>query len=280
MKIKQQRFYLTLVVLLAVLYLVVGVSSDIISGIAGSPPGYTGAPIDGKTCATMTCHPYPADLINGWITTDIPSKGYYPSDTYNITVTATRSGSTRFGFQISSYNMLVPTGKLLLVDSVRTQFANSPYYITHTQNGTLGLNNTISWQLKWIAPSDTMLLSSTFFASFVVSDNGFGEKVYRTIHEVNLMLNDENEQKPEQKPFCIFPNPSNGQFSIRPLNANAKKTVIAIFSACGKAISGKQIFTADSENLQITMTNQKPGVYFLVLTIGKQIWIEKIIIDH
>ena len=72
---------------------------------SGGPAGYTGSPFDfsGRTCGSGGgCHSSGTTNQNGIITSDIPACGYTPGQTYNITVTATSAGRTKFGFSLSA----------------------------------------------------------------------------------------------------------------------------------------------------------------------------------
>jgi hypothetical protein len=137
------------------------------ASIFGVPPGYTGSPVDGTTCATMGCHRGPVSTIPGWITTNIPPNGYLPSDTYNVTLTATRPNTAIFGFQITAQGPAGIVGEFLVSDWTQTQYAQGTGYVTHKAAGTAG-NNQKSWQMKWIAPADTGEITVTFYAAVVV----------------------------------------------------------------------------------------------------------------
>lgn len=71
----------------------------------------------------------------------------------------------------------------------------------------------------------------------------------------------------------IFPNPSYGKFTIE---SSEKKFVVEITSLTGKKIYFTKIST---EKLEIDLSNQPKGIYFLEAMIGEERKIKKIIIE-
>ncbi|HRZ42769.1 MAG TPA: hypothetical protein P5228_08730 [Bacteroidales bacterium] len=149
------------------------------SSIYGVPPGYTGSPVDGITCATMGCHRGPVSTVNGWITTDVPAAGYQPADTYTVTLTASRPATTRFGFQMATQGVSGTEGGFVVTDPLQTQLSQGTGYITHKETGTTG-NNQKSWQCKWVAPSDPSVTSVTLYAAVVTGVFDVDDEVFKT----------------------------------------------------------------------------------------------------
>ena len=71
----------------------------------------------------------------------------------------------------------------------------------------------------------------------------------------------------------IYPNPNNGQFNIY-LGKTNQNTLIEVYD-----IMGKNIFTKNNVNNQLTIdiNNQPKGIYFVKITIGNEVFNEKIV---
>ena len=71
---------------------------------------------------------------------------------YNITITCNQQGVKKWGFEVSPQN---PGGAYLgtiIITNFSTKAVGFNKYVTHTQNGTNGMNSK-SWNFNWIAPS-------------------------------------------------------------------------------------------------------------------------------
>jgi hypothetical protein len=170
---KQSTFYLvglTAVTIIASTFFIPGQSH---SRSSGAPAGYTKSPADAKTCTN--CHSGPvATLINPVFTTDIPTSGYTPGSTYNITFNYTRRGHTKLGFEISPQTN---SGALLgtLINSNQTKFAdNNPKYITHTSSSNNFTNGESTWSFKWTAPA-AGTGTVNFYGTFLASNSNFND---------------------------------------------------------------------------------------------------------
>ena len=70
------------------------------SNVTGSPGGKTGSIGDNNNTCTG-CH-YAGISTNATISTNIPSNGYIPGQTYTITTTVQQTGITKFGFEVTA----------------------------------------------------------------------------------------------------------------------------------------------------------------------------------
>lgn len=199
-----RRWHKVAVALLCAGVLVLAYSS-LRSSIYGVPPGYTGSPLDGVTCATMGCHRGPVSTVNGWITTNVPATGYVPADTYDITLTASRPNTTIFGFQMATHSLTSVEGSFLVTDPLQTQYSQGTGYITHKIGGTSG-TNLKTWQCKWIAPADLQVTEVTLYAAFLTGTFDVDDEVFIT----HLLLQ-QGAQKVEEfsdgKNLLWWPNP-------------------------------------------------------------------------
>lgn len=111
----------------------------------GAPAGYSGSPADGQTCTS--CHGGTATTATNVLTTNVPTEGYTPGQSYTITVTIAGS-SARKGFEVSPQNdngVMVGT-----IASGTGSTVVGTKYITHTSAKT---SNPSTWTFTWTAPA-------------------------------------------------------------------------------------------------------------------------------
>jgi hypothetical protein len=128
------------------------VHNNVESHTSGAPATRTGSPGDGgATCKNCHAGPNPTTEI-GLITSNIPPDGYAPGQTYTITATVTRSGHTKFGFEISPQDLIgTKLGTLIVTNTTEMQLVGSGKYITHKTAGTAGTGSR-TWEFDWTAP--------------------------------------------------------------------------------------------------------------------------------
>ncbi len=76
----------------------------------------------------------------------------------------------------------------------------------------------------------------------------------------------------------IYPNPSNGSFTINATFANAQQTIINIKDVLGRSIFSKNYGSVSSVNDQLTISNPVEGIYFLSVMNGNETVVKKIIV--
>ena len=115
----------------------VTVTYTTISYPEGAPSGYANdVSSNYRTCAQSGCHTgiTPVTAANATITSNIPSTGYVPGQTYTFTA-AMQSARTRFGFEASTQDSLGNyKGTIVVTNSTNTKITGTKY-ITHTQSG-------------------------------------------------------------------------------------------------------------------------------------------------
>ncbi|HOW25589.1 MAG TPA: T9SS type A sorting domain-containing protein [Bacteroidales bacterium] len=78
---------------------------------------------------------------------------------------------------------------------------------------------------------------------------------------------------------AVFPNPSNGIFSLRLINSNTEDLVIRIVNTCGQTIYERaNVNLPENQSFQIDLTGVQDGIYFLEIEYDHQIQSHKIII--
>ena len=149
----------------------------------GAPAGHANDPASGSSNCT-SCHSGTAIVgtpNTASISTNIPSTGYIPGQTYTITATVIYSGRSEFGFQVSAQNSAgTPRGTLIVTNTTQTKIVNTNY-ITHTSGGTGGLGSK-AWTFNWVAPPAGSGPVG-FYGSFNASNNNnntLGDIIYIT----------------------------------------------------------------------------------------------------
>jgi hypothetical protein len=176
-----------LITLIAFIFLLAGLSHNIISSPDGAPSGYAFDKSSSyKTCATSGCHSGTAviaDTSIAKITSNIPSTGYVPGVTYTFTATVNKPNNVRFGFQASPQDSLGNyKGTMIVTNTAKTKITGTKY-ITHTQSG----NSQSSWSWNWVAPalgSGQVKMSGALMAA---NNNGStsGDSVYKVSTIIN-----------------------------------------------------------------------------------------------
>jgi hypothetical protein len=155
----------------------------------GPPNAKTGAPGEG-TC--HECHnSFPLNSGPGSVAITAPST-YAANQTYQITVTVTQSGQSRWGFEFTPLS----TGTCTITDPANTQkdTFQTRIYVKHTAQGTNnGTPGPTSWDFDWTAPAvppDTV----RFYAAGNAAngnDRSSGDYIYTTSHTAVLFVDNQ-----------------------------------------------------------------------------------------
>jgi len=251
---------------------------------AGPPSCYAGEPPNLTTCAASGCHDGFA-LNSGSAQLNLDLGGadntYTFSQQYTVTVSLSRTGLLRGGFQIIAMqdnNISTSPGIITLTQLTRTQRVDAAHphtggcatqnkvWIEHTSNGIDDVvNDTISWQFNWQAPS-TDVGTITFYLAAVDADvdlDNTGDYVYslsKTITAtptsiVNAIA--DNNMK-------IFPNPASNTLNIQTDNLQTAIKEIRMYDMTGCAVFNHTSFAIN--NTAIDVSNLSTGLYFLHIT--------------
>jgi len=143
---------------------------------SNGPAGYAGSPFDtnGRTCGSGGgCHGTGTTNQAGIITTNIPACGYTPGQTYNITVTASSPGRTKFGFSLSAQKTSDGVTAGTLIISTGLQLNGGGRYITHSNSTNAATaSGTRVWNFTWTAPVAGTGSVSLFAAVNCTNSNG------------------------------------------------------------------------------------------------------------
>lgn len=177
-----------------VLLLLCAVSTGSAFAFSFSPPdGLTGAPTEGDC---TQCHVgNTLDAAGGALMLTIPET-YEPSEVYTIVVNLSRTGQSRWGFEMTALDADgARAGSFAADDAGNTQLseANSKQYIKHTSIGTAqGTTDEHSWEFQWTAP-DADIGPITFYAAGNAANGDFspaggGDYIYTTESELTPVI--------------------------------------------------------------------------------------------
>lgn len=278
----KKNFILSLSALLAIGIVVNVNHHQAIGSGGGAPAGSTGSPGDGNTCATSPqCHMGGPSATNETVnyTTDIPSSGYVPGTTYNISVNMLNGGS-KFGFSVSPQDQ---SGNLLgqLIASGAGTALNGPggsKYITHTLTGTSG-SGSKTWTFEWIAPA-VGTGDVTFYGAFNFSNGNFSASgdIIVTHSETYSENTSTSVEEGEMERFTVFPNPVNGdEIHVRMADVD-EVIMVRMVSLEGKVLIEKP-FKRGNISLDLSQNRWGSGVYLLQLQSKDHTTTQRVVVN-
>ena len=119
--------------------------------------------MDNSDCTS--CHNVTGTTVSTTnITSNIPSNGYIPGNTYTITANLSDSGPLGFEITCEENTSNTKTGVFFNTNTIETQLVNNGNAITHTATG----NSLNTWTFDWQAPS-IGTGDITFYGSFITT---------------------------------------------------------------------------------------------------------------
>ncbi len=260
---------------------------------SGSPSGRTGSPGDNNvTCNTGSCHsgsaPTSAQEVS--ITSDVPPEGYITGNTYTINCTATATGITKIGFEVSPQDangnkmgdFVLPLPSGTKIASPNTNTENK--YVTHNSSGTSATGGTKTWTLQWTPPavgSGTV----TFYGAFnFTNSNGHatGDIIKLGTLDINENISNAiNEAQAEKPGFTVYPNPTSDALNITFFMYEQGDVQTEVYDINGKLVKsevtenmlpGRHVFT-------FNVNGEWPaGIYYLRLHTGQTIHEGKVMV--
>lgn len=237
---------------------------------SGGKSGYTNSP--GENNCT-SCHS--GTLNSGSGSIEIKSDpslkdGYTPGATYNMTVTVRHSNSPNNGKYGFAFEALLEDGsnggKLSVTNTNLTQIqtaninGKSRDNIIHTGSNNTGPNSQ-DFTFDWTAPL-TGGQKVTFYAvGNAANDNGntTGDYIYASTLEVIANTTNINTDDLASE-FNVFPNPSNGVFTLVVNDLNFSNYDLTILNTNGSVIFSTVIKQTSTE---IDLSNTPKGNYIL-----------------
>lgn len=253
------------------------------SNESGAPTGNTGSPADNKTCAQESCHPGPAQAIAGAITSNVPSGGYVPGNTYTITASVSDPAVVKFGFQISPQsNTGTLLGTMALIDPSTTKFTSaSSKYITHKSAGTSFPGHTATWSFSWTAPA-AGTGPVTFYGAFNFTNNNdeeTGDLIRTSTLTVAESIGVGIDETTAMAAFEVYPNPATDMIHLNYTLQSTNPVAISLYDVTGKKMADLLDETQESgvHARSWSLANYEDGVYVLTLKSGSQSFSRKLV---
>lgn len=245
--------------------------------------GYTGSPLDNRSCNTSGCHSGTLNAGPGAveITSTIPAEGYKAGERYSITAKVTESGIQKFGFQITAENSSnQKSGRFIAGSQTR---APSDFFVTHgTSSASTAGSGTKSWTFSWDAPEEAGEGEITFYASFnAANSNGSrtGDNIYTTSlsAQENILSNLQVAEK-SAAILKIYPNPAIDECSIEmELSNTSIFASLAIYSLSGRLILSKEVEVLNGKlSEKLSLGSLKKGLYLLAIQTQDKTYYERL----
>lgn len=190
----------------------------------GSPGRRTGSPSDGSSCATNGgCHGPKTPENSSMLSTSIPESGYVPGEEYDITVSASKAGINRYGFEIVAENGS-GDAQGSFVDNDNVNATNNR--ATHKFQSITG-NGSNSWTITWVAPQAGSGDVSFYVA--VLAANGNGTTSGDNVLLDNLTVSEGQSASVsiiEELGINVYPNPTTEKLFIEGANEGFRKITV------------------------------------------------------
>lgn len=256
--------------------------NNAISNTSGAPAGRTGSPSDGQTCTSSGCHSGTASVSpTQIITSNIPTSGYVPGQTYTITATVSQSGINKFGFQISPQAVNGQLlGSLAITNASATKIVSTKY-VTHTSGGTAGTSNSRTWSFNWTAPG-AGTGDVTFYGAFNFTNgqsNSSGDIVRLNTLTVNESTGVGVEETEGKNNITVYPNPVSERINVKMDLQESSAVTFQLLDLNGRLMNVNESFegTAGSSVYSIEIPSSIPsGVYQLLIETKNGKTLEKI----
>lgn len=160
----------------------VAIAGVSLTNTGGAPGGYTNAPNESNctSCHSGTLQTSGTNYNNISLTGNYTGNGYIPDSTYEITLSYSHSGKSKFGYQLTcldgnddmagSFSTI--SGNNKSSTTTATISGKTRRYIRQTSSGTSG-SGSITWKFNWKAPSNN-LDTLTFYVVVNAANNAQG----------------------------------------------------------------------------------------------------------
>jgi len=254
--------------------LLIPVAIFFLANQSGSPGGKTGSPGDGGNTCTQ-CHSGTAQNSSNWITTNVGTAGYVNGQTYTITATGTKTGVSKFGFELTAEDEQGnKVGTFTITNPTETKLINGNKSVTHTSGGTTPNGNTKSWSVDYSVPAG-ISGDITFYASFNgANGNGgtSGDQIYLSQHTISQDVTGIEELANAMK---VYPNPSTGIVNIEIPSSN-KNTEATITNNSGQVVRKLNL---QNQLNNLDLSDLAKGVYFVQLAGNGTNEMKKLVIN-
>lgn len=206
---------------------------------SGSPGGRTGSPTDASTCGVAGCHgtqtPAPVDMISS----DIPSGGYVPGASYEISVSPTKEGISKFGFEMVAEDDNGTKVGTFTDNTEVTAWINDQR-VTHKSTSTSATDGTRTWTVSWEAPS-AGTGQVTFYAACLAA-NGNGNNAGDSVLVDSYSVQEQSTASLAETSaldFKAYPNPFVDHIIIKGVEPGSRYTLHSLQGE--KVMDGKYV---------------------------------------
>lgn len=283
--------------ILGVMVVILSSAIEKVQKSAGPPSCHAGEPPNNTTC--LECH-NDGTLNSGSAKVFFDLGGadtnYVPGKIYTITISISKPGMRRAGFQciaLRDDDDKTSPGKVTLTDAVRTQILdkNAPHaggclneeraWIEHTYAGNSCNDTGLSkWSYQWQAP-ETPTGNITFYLALLEANNDLaetGDEVYtvkKTIAGLPVGLKD----VVVANSFTVYPIPANAEIYVK-TGAYVPEEII-LYDLTSQTIKSWDVkyVKSDQGALLLPTSGLKPGIYLLNLKGRFGSVVKKIIIQ-
>ena len=241
------------------------------SNRGGSPGGRSGSTSDnGATCSTNGgCHnsssaPAPQNMIS----TNVPSNGYAPGSSYDITINVSDGGTSVWGFEMMAEDENgSPVGNFSNNSQVNS--LNSGLRATHKfASSSSSSSDEQTWVANWTAPASGTG-SVTFYVSVMAANgngNNRGDKVF--IDTISIVENTSaNIADLENFHINLYPNPATQNIVIEGYE-NISSNIKVVNSM------GETVMDSPFKN-SLNISELASGTYYLKIVENDRVFIKR-----
>jgi len=241
------------------------------------PTGRAGAPGEGDCTG---CHTGVAVTGGIAITTNINAQIYTPGQTYTVTITASKVGSSKFGFQVTAVDANgLNIGEF--INNGEVVIASNGAYASHNGTSTSGTDSKV-WTIDWVAPP-----AGTGAVTFYASTNATNSDGSTSGDEVTLSsLAITEEAVTTSVPSFIetsgllgfYPNPAQSNEAVQLLFSTSGNISLNVYDLQGKQVHSVVSSVQEGQPYSISLEGVEKGIYFLRGVINDQPVQQKLVV--
>jgi hypothetical protein len=239
------------------------------SNRGGSPGGRSGSTTDnGATCSTNGgCHnSSSAPASQDMISTNVPSNGYAPGSSYDITINISDEGTSVWGFEMMAEDKNgLPVGAFSNNSQVNS--LNSGLRATH-KFASSSSSDAQTWIANWTAPASGTG-SVTFYVSAMAANgngNNRGDRVF--IDTISITENTSaNIAELENFQINLYPNPATQKIVITGYENTSSN--IKVINSMGETVMSGLFKNA------LNISELASGTYYLKIIENNRVFIKR-----
>lgn len=249
------------------------------------PKGRTGAPGE-SNCAISGCHVGTINSGTGSVAINFNAgvNGYSPSQTYNMSVTVSSAGASKWGFEMVALDgSNNSTGTFIgnAAQNTETGSANSRQYIYHKTAPTGANSHTFNFQ--WTAPA-TNAGDITFYAIGNAANNNnssTGDLIYTISQEISFNTS-VTEVAAGSSLLNAYPNPATEALQISYSVQKSAQTNLILTDLSGKTVAtlhNNEYKNAGNYTETLPLNNIAAGIYLLQISNNQgETYLQKVVV--